>query len=95
MTNGQFAVLDALSNYTKGLDDQGLAVHVHHIADNDMSSSGVRTRRAELASMGFVTPVGVKRTRSGRSAAIHAVTAQGKAALRAERRSRRAVAVAA
>ena len=80
LTPGQKVVLEAISNY-KGIDDAGLAVHVHHIASNDMSSSGVRTRRVELERKGLVAPVGTHRTKSGRSAVIHSITSKGKSAL--------------
>lgn len=91
LSRGQQTVLRALKDFGRA-DDTALAVYVHHVADADMSSSGVRSRRAELAWKGFVTVVGVKRTKSGRSAAIHAITKKGEAALARAERTAKAVA---
>ena len=90
LTNGQFAVLDGLSGFNKGLDDQALSVYVHHISEQPMSSSGIRTRRSELYRKGLVSAVGLKTTRSGRSATIFAVNQAGKAELARERKARKA-----
>lgn len=76
LTSGQETVLRALDQFEK-IDDTGLAVYVHHIAGSDMSSSGVRSRRAELVRKGLVTAKGVKITKSGRKAVEHGLTHKG------------------
>ena len=81
LTRGQQTVLRALSFFNK-IDDIGLAVYVHHVAGSDMSSSGVRTRRRELERKGLVAIKGIKRTKSGRNAAEHGLTSQGKKRLK-------------
>lgn len=80
LSPGQRTVLEAISNYP-AIDDQGLAVHVHHIASNDMSSSGVRTRRSELQSKGLIAVAGSKTTKSGKTALTHTITTAGKRVL--------------
>lgn len=82
LTRGQQTVLKALAEYRTPLDDVGLAVYVHHVADKPMSSSGVRTRRVELERKGLVALAGARSTRSGRMASTHAITAAGRLALR-------------
>lgn len=77
LSPGQTSVLRAFYEFEKPLDDTGLAVYVHHIEDDPQSSSGIRSRRAELVRKGLVTAVGTKRLKSGRTAAIHALTPQG------------------
>lgn len=88
LTDGQIAVLRAFWGFGKPLDDQALAVYVHHIEDDPMSSSSVRSRRAELTRPIFnergeavtkplVAAVDTKRLRSGRRAAVHALTPAG------------------
>jgi hypothetical protein len=95
LTECQAEVLEALSTFPRGIDDQGLAAFVHHISDVPMSSSGVRSRRAELVRKGLVTVVGLKTTKSGRQASIHALTIRGKQVLRAQRRRQSRALVAA
>jgi hypothetical protein len=85
LTPCQTTVLAAFNDFNVALDDQGLAVYVHHVAGNDMSSSGVRTRRVELERKGLVALSGSKLTKSNRSAATHVITSAGKKALRAVR----------
>lgn len=86
LTDGQTAVLKAFHEFGRPMDDQALTVYVHHIADEPMSSSGIRSRRAEL---GRATPLplikvtGTKVLSSGRSAAVHGLTTAGKAKAKA------------
>lgn len=79
LTDGQIAVLSAFKD-AGAIEDQVLAALVHH--RTFMSSSSIRSRRAELVRKGALEVVGTKKLRSGRSAAVHAITRQGKAALR-------------
>jgi hypothetical protein len=81
LTDGQLAVLKAFHDF-EPMTDEVLAVWIHHFADLQMSSSGVRTRRAELSRPGkgrgpLIHTVGVKKTRS-RHAAVHDLTPEGK-----------------
>jgi|ERR1035437_4481938 hypothetical protein len=96
LSPGQRTVLQAFADYGD-LDDVGLSVYIHHVADKSMSSSGIRTRRCELARLGFVRVVGVKQTKSGRSEAVNGITAKGRLALnrRTVRRARARSAVTA
>lgn len=85
LTPGQTSVLQAFYEFGP-MTDLALAVYVHHVADSPMSSSGIRTRRAELVRMadenGNETPllfaVGTKRLKSGRRAVIHDLTPDGR-----------------
>jgi predicted ArsR family transcriptional regulator len=81
LTHGQEAVIKAFGQIGS-IDDTGLAVYIHHVADISMSSSGVRSRRAELVRKGLVTVTGVKTTKSGRAQAIHGLTIKGQRAYR-------------
>lgn len=76
LTTGQSVVLRAFNEFG-AMDDTTLAVYVHHIAEQPMSSSGIRTRRAELARKGLLTVVDTKKLKSGRRAAIHDLTVDG------------------
>jgi hypothetical protein len=65
------------------MDDQALTVYVHHIEDDGQSSSGIRSRRAELCRRDGNRPpllqvVGTKKLKSGRRAAVHGLTKTGK-----------------
>lgn len=82
LTTGQQTVLATLSEFGPATD-AALATYVHHIASDDMSSSGVRTRRSELASKGYVEPVSTRKMKSGRNAAVWGLTASGKKAAKA------------
>lgn len=77
LTPGQEVVLTALADFGKPIDDTGLAVYVHHAMGRVMSSSGVRSRRAELVRKGLVSVTGTHPTKSGRAASIHGLTAAG------------------
>lgn len=74
LSDGQKVVLKAVGRLGD-IDDVTLAAYCHHLAE--MSSSGVRTRRAELVRKGLLRVTGVVRTRSGRSAAEHGLTGRG------------------
>lgn len=82
LSPGQEAVLRTISD-TGPVDDVGLAYFVHHRSPHDMSSSGARSRRAELVDLGLLTVVGTSRTKSNRNAAIHDLTPKGQRALSA------------
>ena len=76
LTNGQLTVLQAFHEFGP-MTDMALTVYVHHTAGIDMSSSGIRTRRSELQSLGYVQGVGTRKLKSGRHAAVHALTGLG------------------
>jgi hypothetical protein len=78
LTDGQRNVLRAFYEFGP-MDDTALTVYVHHVADKAMSSSGIRTRRAELTRTAppLLQAVDTKRLKSGRRAAIHALTPTG------------------
>lgn len=59
------------------MSDIALETYVHHIADVPMSSSGIRTRRAELADKGLLKITGTKKLKSGRRAAVYGLTYNG------------------
>lgn len=82
LTPNQIVVLTSLRDFGKA-DDVTLSVYVHQLGAIDMSSSGVRTRRSELTRKGFVEVVGTRKMRSGRSAAVYAISKTGRTALRA------------
>lgn len=82
LTAGQTAVLRAFHEFGP-MTDVALSVYVHHVEEVSMSSSGIRSRRAELAratsSRGpLLHAVGTKKLKSGRRAAVHALTDEGK-----------------
>jgi hypothetical protein len=86
LTDGQKAVLKAFHEFNRPMDDQALTVYVHHIADTPMSSSGIRSRRAELTRttpLPLVKVTGIKTLASGRKAAVHGLTTAGKAKAKA------------
>ena len=82
LTQGQRVVLRAFYEFGP-MDDTALSIYVHHIADEPMSSSGIRSRRAELARLtdeagnGLLRIVRTKKLKSGRRAAVHALTDAG------------------
>lgn len=80
LTAGQEAVLRAFYEFAP-MDDTALTVYVHHISGRSMSSSGIRSRRAELVRKGLVAVTGVKTLKSGRNAAIHGITLRGRAVI--------------
>lgn len=80
ITSGQTAVLRAFSEFGP-MDDTPLAIYVHHRSGIPMSTSGIRTRRAELVRKNLLAVAGVKQLKSGRNAAIHGLTRQGERVL--------------
>lgn len=82
LTTGQLEVLKAFDTLGK-VDDGALAAYVHHMSRASMSSSGVRSRRAELVRKGALKITGTHRLKSGRRAAIHGLSISGRQALRA------------
>lgn len=72
MTVSQSHVFDVLEVYGP-LADTALVPLVQHMASIHQSSSGIRTRRAELARMGMVERIGTIVLPSGRDAAVWAV----------------------
>jgi hypothetical protein len=80
LTDGQLAVLKAFHDF-EPMTDEVLAVWIHHFEGKPMSSSGVRTRRAELSRPSddrgaLVHVVGEKKTRT-RRALVHHLTPEG------------------
>jgi hypothetical protein len=69
MTTGQTAVLNVLKQHGP-LPDHALVPLVQHVAQAKMSSSGIRTRRSELADAGHVKPVDEIKMPSGRNAVV-------------------------
>lgn len=69
MTASQEIVLSVLQKYGP-LPDHALVPLVQHVAQTHMSSSGIRSRRAELADQGEVIAVDEVRMPSGRMAAV-------------------------
>jgi hypothetical protein len=78
LTRHQRAVLLAFYEYG-AMTDVALTTYVHHTAEVNMSSSGIRTRRAELCrhDPALLQVVGTKIMKSGRRAAIHDLTRSG------------------
>jgi hypothetical protein len=69
MTASQETVLNVLRKFGP-LPDHALVPIVQHVADVHMSSSGIRSRRAELTDAGLVKSVDTVRMPSGRKAAV-------------------------
>lgn len=79
LTAGQTQVLSAFFEHGP-MHDAELATFVHHRSPLNMSSSGIRTRRAELTRMNppLVQASGIeRRMKSGRNAAVHSLTTEG------------------
>lgn len=72
MTPNQQAVYDVLQERGP-LPDHALVPLAQHVAQVHQSSSGIRSRRAELARAGQVVEVGQIKMPSGRSASVWAV----------------------
>ena len=73
LTDNQAAVYDALAVYGP-LPDHALVPIVQHVENVHQSSSGIRTRRAELEAKGLVQVTGAfVRMPSGRRAYFHEV----------------------
>lgn len=73
MTPNQQAVYDALEQFGP-VPDHALVPLVQHVAQVHQSSSGIRSRRAELAAAGAVTEVDEIKMPSGRKASVWAVS---------------------
>lgn len=78
LTAGQTEVLRAFSDHGP-MHDAELATFVHHHSPLTMSSSGIRTRRAELARMDppLLQTVGRRVMKSGRNSVVHGLTREG------------------
>lgn len=72
MTPNQQAVYDALEQFGP-VPDHALVPLVQHVAQVHQSSSGIRSRRAELAAREIVAQVDTIKMPSGRYAAVWAV----------------------
>lgn len=72
MTASQEAVLAVLEKHGP-LPDHALVPIVQHVERHHMSSSGIRSRRAELVEQGYVVEVDEIKMPSGRMAAVWAV----------------------
>ena len=69
MTNGQTTVFNVLKEHGP-LPDHALVPLAQHVANAKMSSSGIRTRRAELVDQGLVEEVDTVKMPSGRLASV-------------------------
>lgn len=69
LTPGQTAVLAVLKEYGP-IADHALVPLAQHQMKINQSSSGIRSRRAELERRGLVTQVTTTKTRSGRQAGV-------------------------
>lgn len=69
MRDTQQAVYDALLEYGP-LADHALVPIMQHESNIHQSSSGIRSRRAELVEMDKVRPVGTLKMPSGREAVV-------------------------
>lgn len=72
LTDNQAAVYGVLEEYGP-LADHALVPLAQHQLQVHQSSSGIRSRRAELADMDLIYQVGKTKTGSGRSAAVYEV----------------------
>lgn len=72
MTSSQRAVKEVLKAYGP-FCDQVLVPVAQHVARVGLSSSGIRSRRAELAAAGEIVSVGSVKMPSGRSAVVWGV----------------------
>lgn len=77
LTNGQIAILRAFNEFGS-MTDLALSVYVHHVAEESMSSSGIRTRRSELSRKGLLSDVGTRKLKSGRMAVVHGLSEEGR-----------------
>lgn len=83
LTPGQQVVLQAFKDFGN-MDDVALTVYVHHVAEASMSSSGIRSRRAELARKGLLNITDIKTAKSGRSMCVHGLSTAGKRLFRSK-----------
>lgn len=75
LTPHQADVYSAMRDWRRAIPDHALVPLVQHVAGHHISSSGVRSRRAELASMGLVieAPRSAVKLPSGRHARAYKV----------------------
>ncbi len=71
VTPGQWEVYQCLRDIPAGMPDHALVPYAQHASGLRMSSSGIRSRRAELAASGLVKPAGTVKTGSGRIARVY------------------------
>lgn len=69
VTPAQFEVYTVLKQYGP-LPDHALVPLAQHVVKSHQSSSGIRSRRAELAISALVVPVDEVKTSSGRTAIV-------------------------
>lgn len=72
ITDSQRAVYEVLRDYGP-LPDVALVPLAQHVMHNPQSSSGIRSRRAELVRKGFITEIDSIKTASGRKAGVFKV----------------------
>ena len=75
MTESQKQVYDLIDIYGP-INDQALVPLAQHLGQISQSSSGLRSRRAELVRKGHVVAVDIIKLPSGRSAALWATAPQ-------------------
>lgn len=72
VTDSQAAVFSVLKQFPKGLADHALVPLAQHQLGVHQSSSGIRTRRAELAGLGLVIDTNRRvKTSSNRTAVVY------------------------
>lgn len=70
LTQSQADVYAVIRSFPKGLADHALVPLAQHQMGVHQSSSGIRTRRSELAGLGLLTEAGKVKTGSGRTARV-------------------------
>ena len=70
LTKRQAEVYDVFTEFGVALPDHALVPLAQHASRVHQSSSGIRSRRAELARKGLVRQVGTTKTGSGRTAGV-------------------------
>jgi hypothetical protein len=73
VTANQREVYDVFKTVTIPLSDQALVPLAQHMLKTNQSSSGIRSRRAELVDKGLLKQVDTTTTRSGRKAGVYGV----------------------
>lgn len=71
VTASQAEVYDVFEEFGVDLPDHALVPLAQHAMRSRQSSSGIRSRRAELVRKGLLREVGQTRTGSGRRASIY------------------------
>lgn len=72
LTKGQAAVYKVMEEYGP-IADHALVPLAQHMASVHQSSSGIRSRRAELTRKGLLMKVATTKTGTGRSAGVYGV----------------------